>query len=261
MYPTLAVLLAYLLHNAAGVALKLPRSSGPTATMGSLADPAAGTCVSFYHPFCGPKHNHAMFPNPRQEGLSWDADEYKKDAFEEISDFALLLDTRCSEKLATLLCYLYFPFCHPEVAGLAVRPCLSLCEEVTRDCADALTAVFAERGHLNFGWQDLQQFNCSHYTYKGQKVYQENGVCANFSQDSPSTSPKPVTPKAITDDDDDLTPTEETEETSTTVQLQTPIPTEASCSLCAAPGILYSLLLRTMVYYLFLQLAKSKIKI
>lgn len=224
---TSIVLLACLLHNAAGapqkrLALESPK---PTATMGSLTEDNAPTCVEqFNHPYCrqiNGQPRNAMFPNPRGQ--------YMADAMKEFNDFATLMDKGCSEKLGTLLCFFYFPFCTPGYS-IVIKPCRSLCEEVTRDCAEALTAAFAETGLYNraIGWKDLPHFNCTGLYEGGEVFIEKEGHCANSTQPQwyhgildPAPGP---TQKSISDEEEDVT-------TDASKAKETPTPTEApTCS-------------------------------
>ena len=186
-----------------------PQTAGPTATMGSLtADPQCGPeCRSFQHSYCNSfNYGRARFPNPRQEKeseLPNGIKTYEDDAFREFNDFGSLLDTGCSNKLGTLLCFFYFPFCiNDPTIQVRILPCRSLCQEVVSDCAEDLEMVFAQQGHSNRGWKDLPHFNCTHYTFdgcngpKGEPVFiEEEGMCANETQ---APWPVPVLPPSTT---------------------------------------------------------------
>lgn len=243
---TTAVLLAlaatYLhLHFSLGAPQK--REAGPSGTASSVVadEECAPQCRPFHHPYCNsfPNFYFAQFPNPRQSRES-DLPKgvtYEQEAVKEFNDFIPLLNTKCSDKLGTLLCFFYFPFCSPYFP-VNIRPCRSLCEEVCSECAEELEAVFAERGFPGYGWKDLPQFNCSNYEFdgcngqKGEKVFiEKQGQCANDTQmpwPLPSvdliTTPNPMTgPKDTTEESTEMPPTEEI--------------TEAICSPCTGTEI------------------------
>lgn len=179
-------LAAYLLQTTSSA----PSMSAPTATMGSNPQ-----CVEYTHPYCKRfNYTHAMFPNPRQRDLQLFSPrlllpkDYENNAWSEFSHFFSLLDTECSAKLGTLLCFFYFPLCNPlkdPLKGDTVYPCRSLCEEVTKtggECDRQLATISAQEGSTTIlSWKETLHFNCSHYTYRSKLVYKEN-FCANNTQ-------------------------------------------------------------------------------
>lgn len=232
---------------------------GPTgtATLGSFAEEDEGSrCVSCVHPYCrtfNPSYTHSSLPNPRQGSLedikNHDGPDatYCSNAIKEFEQFIPLLNTHCSDKLGTLLCFFYFPFCNS--LGVNIRPCESLCDEVCRNCSDALEDIFAQAGFPGLGWEDLRQFNCSN-EINGEKVFNEKkDQCANNTQapwipgifgptiprPTSPTTPKPEKPattakipKEITDEEDDFATTEETLKTASTTTTTAPIE-EVTC--------------------------------
>lgn len=183
----LLIIAATYLHLQVSLGAPQEREAGPTATLGSLtADQCEPECRPFQHFYCNTfNYYYAQFPNPRQgkESELPDGRTYEQDAFIEFNHFLSALDTECSDKLGTFLCFFYFPFCipHPDIK-VSITPCRSLCEEVISNCADQLKA-------FNITLEDLQHFNCSHYEYngcngpKGGKVYiEEEHLCANDTQ-------------------------------------------------------------------------------
>lgn len=192
------ILLATLTACHLEIALGAPRKRVTTVHL--VRDEPSTMCVPFQHPYCSTfGYNHTAFPNPRQGSLDkikltdGPTANYSTNAFKEFAEFAPLMDTGCSHKLGTLLCFFYFPLCNPpaQVEGtlLTIRPCRSLCEEVTRDCAEALRAALAAYGLEDHGWEELPHFKCSHYEFngkngaKGKKVFIEDAdLCANGTQ-------------------------------------------------------------------------------
>jgi len=112
-------------------------------------------CSIFLHPYCnGIGYSTALFPNRR--------DQYFDAASREFGDFTSLLQSGCSNKLGTLLCFFYFPFCdvsHWQSTSLDSRnefkpimPCRETCQEVRNKCESTLQAH-------GFSWPS--HFDCS----------------------------------------------------------------------------------------------------
>ena len=117
-------------------------------------------CEPFEQPYCqcfNPSdRTHARFPNPRKQ--------YAKGAQKEFGDFTKrgrnVIESGCSDKIGTLLCFFYFPHCNPPTGDSNTEiqshfhslPCRELCEEVRRDCE----SQFHNNGIL---WPD--HLNCS----------------------------------------------------------------------------------------------------
>ena len=113
----------------------------------------------FYEPFNQPycqcinpsKRALARFPNRRNQ--------FAKEAEKEFREFTKprpnrnIIDSRCSDKIGTLLCFFYFPLSTADQNfKLEVLPCRELCEEVRRDCE----GLFRDNG---YPWPD--PLNCS----------------------------------------------------------------------------------------------------
>lgn len=154
------------------------------------------TCRTFQHNYCNSfGYYTTMSPNPRQTDLTLASpDLYIADAALEFSHFTRLLDSGCSDKLGTLLCFLYFPFCSiiPDSAAQeVVFPCRSVCEEVT----NVNSKCTEEMKKYNISWAD--HFNCSMFQHNGRPVYidpsEGTGLCTNDTQMPWGLTPTPPT--------------------------------------------------------------------
>ena len=110
-------------------------------------------CVEFPDHYCSRAMNSSTvyFPNPRGH-------ETLEEAMAEFNDFIPLLQSGCHEKLGTLLCFIYFPFCTDAYPSLRVYPCKEACEEVTDkdgNCTELINQ-FA-------GWNNQLQCDSPHY--------------------------------------------------------------------------------------------------
>ena len=82
-------------------------------------DETTHQCLNFTHPFCNSVgYRTAQFPNGRGQNFSAAAEEF--------GHFVRLLETSRSDKLGTLLCFYYFPFCQPHTIWQTqpVLPCM-----------------------------------------------------------------------------------------------------------------------------------------
>lgn len=253
----LLTLAACHLHTTAGAPHKRDLGA-PTATMGSIVTASDYTCTPLLHDYCksfsSTGERTVGLPNPRQnqsEAVLSPGESYYQNAEREFNDFILLLNTQCSDKLGTLLCFFYFPFC---VETVTTRPCLSLCKEVTH----VNSTCTKELARYGIHW--AQHFDCANYkNVEGNPVYGEEN-CANETQ--MPWPPKPVTTTTTTTKMDEPTTTTKMEETKTTtikmeveetttteieettttteievtttarIEATTPAPTEAMCSPC-----------------------------
>ena len=115
------------------------------------------------------------------------------------------MDTQCSDKLGTLLCFIYFPFCSVipgTTKAFPIFPCLDLCEEVTNEESQCTQEL--KKANIP-GWG--AHFNCSEFMYDKKPVYinpdeeEEDGemrLCVNHTQVpwfSPEPTPEPKGPK------------------------------------------------------------------
>ena len=140
------------------------------APMATLASPVVGGVLDLIgtgDPICqnftGRFANHyctrfmdrttAFFPNPRGHKTFEEADK-------EFRDFIPLLRDGCHEKLGTLLCFIYFPFCQPSYPNLRIYPCKEVCEEVTHPNSSCTSIV----NSYTTGWND--QLQCQLDLYK-----------------------------------------------------------------------------------------------
>lgn len=114
--------------------------------------PTPATCVPFTDHYCNrfENFNAAFFPNPRGHKT---LDEAKS----EFNDFIPLLQSGCHEKLGTLLCFIYFPFCDSARPSIRIYPCTELCEEVHNSLC---TNLINNHGS---GWNTALQCNNSIY--------------------------------------------------------------------------------------------------
>ena len=270
----LLTLTTYCLQRTAGA----PSISAPTATMGSFTAESDYTCSPLLHDYCKSFATSGGrtvgLPNPRQGNnpdLLREGETYYSNAVKEFTEFSLLLNTQCSDKLGTLLCFFYFPFCDGD---RTTRPCLSLCEEVT----NANSTCTKELAKYGISWG--AQFDCANYMYNGEHVFVEEN-CANEAQmpwpyvPSPSPVPTPettsdkieastattttATTKASTTDKMEAsttatTTTAKTEEASTTVKTEEEITTTTVaqapvCSPCNGKEIVIIPFQRILIYF------------
>ena len=153
-----------------------------------------GECVHIEHT-CNRVFNrsdsdsYVKFPNTR--GLTLDA------SIAEFNDFFLALNRNisgCSLPLWSLLCYHYFPQCHPYLPlKYVVTPCREICEQARSGCED-----YVEMGNLSWPEHlDCAKFNSSY----------EDRLCINSTAE-PSlvdkalklsvTTPQTTTPPTTT---------------------------------------------------------------
>lgn len=130
----------------------MPLSSN--SVQGGVQNPltnGAPECVTFSNHYCSQFNNRttAYFPNPRGHKTFEDADA-------EFSDFIPLLQSGCHEKLGTLLCFIYFPFCQTAYPSLRIYPCKEVCEEVhASNCTTFINQFNRD------GWNDKLQCDLS----------------------------------------------------------------------------------------------------
>ena len=113
-------------------------------------------CVELRDHYCSEVMNSSkvFFPNPRGH-------ETLEEAMSEFNDFIPLLTSGCHEKLGTLLCFIYFPFCTDSYPSWRVYPCKEVCKEVTDEkgeCTELINQVA--------GWNDQLQCDLPHYLPK-----------------------------------------------------------------------------------------------
>ena len=113
-------------------------------------------CVEFTEHYCNQVMNSSMvyFPNPRGHKT---LEEAKK----EFSDFIPLLQSGCHPKLATLLCFIYFPFCASSYPSLRVYPCKEVCEEVAGEDTQCTTLI-----NQVAGWNEQLACDMPHFKPK-----------------------------------------------------------------------------------------------
>ena len=158
-----------LLSLAAALFVVLPTATLASPVVGGVLDinlPSEETCVEFEGAYadhyCTRFNNRrtALFPNPRKHKTIEEADK-------EFRDFIPLLQSGCHEKLGTLLCFMYFPFCQaPGQANLPdfkIYPCTEVCEDVTAPDSQC-TAIL---NSYNVTWNDALQCNRSFYKSMG----------------------------------------------------------------------------------------------
>lgn len=229
-------LAAYYLQITAGAphAHKRDITGAPaTAVTGAISVDDTATCSPLIHDYCKSFDDFGGrtvgFPNPRQvlggrdlvpapdteKGETWNS-VYYANALKEFNEFVPLLSTQCSDKLGTLLCFFYFPFCAKnEHSYSLIRPCLSICEEVTQAASDC-TAMMTQYGYK---WpehfKDCENYNTTSNNGSLERVYQNPGVnrtCAGGAQ-MPWPYVPPTTPTT-------LKPASELETTSTTAKME-----------------------------------------
>lgn len=115
----------------------------------NVQDQGPGQCIDFTNHYCNQvqKSNKVYLPNPRGHTTL-------EKAIEEFNDFLPLLEQGCHPKVATLLCFLYFPFCAESHQEVRVYPCKEVCEEVTNEYSSCTALV-----NQAYGWND--QLNCT----------------------------------------------------------------------------------------------------
>ncbi|XP_044580034.1 atrial natriuretic peptide-converting enzyme-like isoform X2 [Cotesia glomerata] len=96
-------------------------------------NPAPGICLPVIVTFClfhKVPYNFTVFPN-------YMGNFQQRDAQHELESYEAVVDVRCYELAALFLCNVFVPKCGPR--GQVVRPCRSLCNEMTRRCGFFLT--------------------------------------------------------------------------------------------------------------------------
>lgn len=83
-------------------------------------------CVAFNSDVCT-NYNWTVVPNYR--GFH-DLEDTEK----EIQNFVQLISTGCSERLATFLCFFYYPVCDPVSGQYSRIPCRDFCLAVKKEC-------------------------------------------------------------------------------------------------------------------------------
>jgi len=164
---------------------------------GVLNVPKAPECIVLTDHYCSQVLNYSTvyLPNPRGHKT---LDEAKK----EFNDFIPLLQSGCHPKLATFLCFTYFPLCYDYGPNppIKIYPCKEVCEEVAGEDTNC-TAIVDQYN----GWNDQLQCNKSHFKPKSSRQC-NNGGSSESSDDS--TEP-PVTTGNSTDSEE---PTESEEQ-------------------------------------------------
>lgn len=116
-------------------------SSMPTTVEGGVANPLTGNedrCVElpedhYCSQFIG-RSKTTYFPNPRGH-------KTYEQANTEFTDFVPLLRSGCHEKLGTLLCFVYFPFCENAYPSQRIYPCSEVCDEITANNSQCTALV------------------------------------------------------------------------------------------------------------------------
>lgn len=147
-------------------------------------------CLNFTHSFCNSAgYSTALFPNNRGQNFS--------EAAAEFAHFQRLLETRCSAKLGTLLCFYYFPFCDQGQWQSATtwnqpKPILP-CRETCQEARDSCETLLREQGGLS--WPT--QFNCSKdYFLPASNMRCANGTLTVSISDPREPEPTPATPSS-----------------------------------------------------------------
>ena len=170
-------------------------------------------CLNFTHPFCNSAgYSTAQFPNNRDQNFSAAAGEF--------SHFVLALKSGCSDKLGTLLCFYYFPFCQRTMwQTQPVLPCRETCQEARNNCEN----VLRENGH---NWPI--HLDCS----KDYFLPASSKKCANGTLAvSTNNGPKEVDP----------TLTSPSSTTANPIPTATPRTCKVNTHACAMPGIIYNM--------------------
>ena len=143
-----------------------------------------------------PNHTRIMSPNPlqlneRREGFfaHLSSAQYFQKSLESFGEFRPLLtgQDQCSNKIAILLCFSYFPSCmemgHASHKKYLTFPCRSLCQEVT-----ALGSKCTERiSNFNSSWGPFHSCDYSFMGNKGNKTQmytEEHSQCINQTHGS-----------------------------------------------------------------------------
>ena len=85
-------------------------------------------------PTCGAVGwNTVSFPNFRNQ-------ETQTEAENELRDYHLLINTRCSKCIVHFLCSVYSPYCDTEHPQLRLPPCKELCDCAYNGCNDNIQA-------------------------------------------------------------------------------------------------------------------------
>ena len=164
-------------------------------------------CVSFHSHYCSKfGYNRTVSPNP------WARDLTMEQALQEFNDFNNLLRSNCSDKLATLLCFTYFPLCYELPNGGSpqiVLPCRETCDQVHESgCNDLVMRTVGQWGeHLqcsNFRTKlETENGNCAAGENKGDKTTTEDGDGGEtFTPMVPPSTTEAI--KASTDEEADI---------------------------------------------------------
>ncbi|KAF7991738.1 hypothetical protein HCN44_010539 [Aphidius gifuensis] len=97
-------------------------------TLGEQNNPSPGLCLPVIVNFClnhKVPYNFTVFPN-------YMGNFNQRDAQHELENYEAVVDVRCYELAALFLCNVFVPKCGSK--GQVVRPCRSLCYEMTRRC-------------------------------------------------------------------------------------------------------------------------------
>ncbi|XP_011298034.1 uncharacterized protein [Fopius arisanus] len=103
-------------------------SSRPLSSLAEQKNPAPGICLPVIVTFCMNRkvpYNFTVFPN-------YMGNFGQRDAQHELENYEAVVDVRCYELAALFLCNVFVPKCGSR--GQVVRPCRSLCNEMTRRC-------------------------------------------------------------------------------------------------------------------------------
>lgn len=191
---------------------------------------------TFSQPYCqcvNPRERaHARFPNRRNQ--------FAKEAESEFADFTRInrnvIESGCSNKIGTLLCFFYFPLsiADDEDFSPEILPCRDLCEEVRRDCEARLIANrFQWPAHLNCS---LDYFRPSGLCVDGTDPDQGYAACMRQATVEPL--------KPTTEPPGELDGNDERDSSTSTMSgsgKEDPEPEGSSCDGECATGILYSM--------------------
>ena len=204
-------------------------------------------CSLFIHPYCNSiGYATALFPNNRSQNFA--------DASAEFSHFTSLLQSGCSAKLPTLLCFFYFPFCDVEQwqsTSLETRndfkpvmPCRETCQEVRNNCESVMLAHGHKwPRHLDCSGQYFLRDStnkCANGTVETKTLTKtgpkaEDG-CQGENNDVSSDCPEASTTNAsATNEPTEASTTEETTTSEPTEVSTTNEPTEAPTMPCTCP--------------------------
>ena len=145
-------------------------------TVGEIPSEAR-QCVKFNNTVCnqlgGHGYSYAMFPNPLAPAYLPNVQTAESEGNAVIK---MAVDSKCSPNVAMFLCFAFFPLCTENRPP--VLPCMSLCEQVRRDCEPYLNSTFGVR------WP--QWADCSNID---KVISERKGECV---KETPAATPPPV---------------------------------------------------------------------